>query len=396
MKTTKLPNIVWWQPVLTDHQAHTIAATQIAAGVRIKAVVVDLEDPIRQSQGWTMVNTNIFEIVQIPKSGWYKWIFGFVKDNSTSIHFFGSPFGDYKIMIGIIFAIISKIKICLVSEPYASVSEGYFSRVITTADKWRRRLRPTIYKFYGAILKNFVLGVFAISVRAVHQYRKIGFSDDQIFPFGYFVPSIHPIPATDKVNNSLPIQSNIFRVIFIGSLIPIKGIGDLIEAAMILADQNACIQIDCYGPGDQNDYKFDDRIIHYCGVIPFGQSQLVLTDYDLLVLPSRYDGWGVVVNEALLTGIPVACSDMVGANILLTTGNCGYIFKSADPVDLAFTLKSISENRQECSLMRQRAGKMKTLLEPEVAGSYVNEALCFLLNNDKKPKSPWYYGPYNI
>jgi glycosyltransferase involved in cell wall biosynthesis len=34
---------------------------------------------------------------------------------------------------------------------------------------------------------------------------------------------------------------------------------------------------------------------------------------DVFILPSRYDGWGVVVNQALGAGMPIICSDMVGA-----------------------------------------------------------------------------------
>lgn len=34
---------------------------------------------------------------------------------------------------------------------------------------------------------------------------------------------------------------------------------------------------------------------------------------DVFVLPSRYDGWGVVVNQALGAGLPILCSDRVGA-----------------------------------------------------------------------------------
>jgi glycosyltransferase involved in cell wall biosynthesis len=34
---------------------------------------------------------------------------------------------------------------------------------------------------------------------------------------------------------------------------------------------------------------------------------------DVFVLPSRYDGWGVVMNQALGAGLPIICSDMVGA-----------------------------------------------------------------------------------
>ena len=34
---------------------------------------------------------------------------------------------------------------------------------------------------------------------------------------------------------------------------------------------------------------------------------------DVFVLPSRHDGWGVVVNQALGSGLPMICSDAVGA-----------------------------------------------------------------------------------
>jgi glycosyltransferase involved in cell wall biosynthesis len=34
---------------------------------------------------------------------------------------------------------------------------------------------------------------------------------------------------------------------------------------------------------------------------------------DVFVLPSRYDGWGVVINQAIAAGLPVICTDQVGA-----------------------------------------------------------------------------------
>src|SRR5690348_2274431 len=36
---------------------------------------------------------------------------------------------------------------------------------------------------------------------------------------------------------------------------------------------------------------------------------------DVFVLPSRHDGWGVVVNQALAAGLPVIVSDAVGAGV---------------------------------------------------------------------------------
>jgi glycosyltransferase involved in cell wall biosynthesis len=56
---------------------------------------------------------------------------------------------------------------------------------------------------------------------------------------------------------------------------------------------------------------------------------------DVFVLPSRYDGWGVVVNQALGAGLPIICSDMVGAGYDLVEENVnGLKFRAGDATDL--------------------------------------------------------------
>ena len=59
------------------------------------------------------------------------------------------------------------------------------------------------------------------------------------------------------------------------------------------------------------------------------QSQLpaVYRAADLLVLPSLYEPFGLVVNEAMLCGCPAAVSDRVGAKYdLVKEGETGYVF----------------------------------------------------------------------
>lgn len=52
---------------------------------------------------------------------------------------------------------------------------------------------------------------------------------------------------------------------------------------------------------------------------------------DLFVLPSRYDGWGVVVNQAVGAGLPIVCSDAVGASYdLVEAGVNGEVFTAGD------------------------------------------------------------------
>ncbi len=52
---------------------------------------------------------------------------------------------------------------------------------------------------------------------------------------------------------------------------------------------------------------------------------------DIFVLPSRYDGWGVVVNQAVGAGLPVIVSDAVGSGPdLVSDGENGFVFPSGD------------------------------------------------------------------
>ena len=53
----------------------------------------------------------------------------------------------------------------------------------------------------------------------------------------------------------------------------------------------------------------------------YGEAKVkALHRFDVLVLPSAYEPWGLVVNEALEAGVPVIVSDRVGARKDLVEG----------------------------------------------------------------------------
>lgn len=63
---------------------------------------------------------------------------------------------------------------------------------------------------------------------------------------------------------------------------------------------------------------------------------------DALVLASRDDPWGLVVNEAMAAGLPVICSDACGANLdLVEEDVTGFDFSSGSADDLAFAIDKL-------------------------------------------------------
>src|SRR5262249_15876903 len=64
---------------------------------------------------------------------------------------------------------------------------------------------------------------------------------------------------------------------------------------------------------------------------------------DVFVLPSRHDGWGVVINQAFRAGLPIISSDAVGAGLdLVEHGVNGLHFSSGDANGLQRAMERIA------------------------------------------------------
>lgn len=86
---------------------------------------------------------------------------------------------------------------------------------------------------------------------------------------------------------------------------------------------------------------------------------------DVFVLPSRYDGWGVVVNQALGAGLPVVCSDAVGAaeDLVEPDGN-GYLFASGNAGELENRLVRLVDSEDRLRAFSQRSLELSRRITP--------------------------------
>ncbi len=86
--------------------------------------------------------------------------------------------------------------------------------------------------------------------------------------------------------------------------------------------------------------------VHFLGFTNQSQLPAVYRASDLLVLPSEYEAFGVVVNEAMLCGCGVVLSDRVGAaGDLISAGRNGYVFPCGDVDALAAILADVLPDR---------------------------------------------------
>ncbi|MGY4758875.1 glycosyltransferase [Paenibacillus caseinilyticus] len=81
----------------------------------------------------------------------------------------------------------------------------------------------------------------------------------------------------------------------------------------------------------------------------------LLADYDVFVLPSRFEGLGLVVLEAMAAGVPVIASNIDGPAELVQDGVNGYLFENDNASSLADKILQAAGNPQEVERMAERA-----------------------------------------
>ena len=377
--------IVSWQIVLTDHQVYTMRALQDVSGEPLTIIsgVKELEE--RQLQGWTSPDISGLHVQYLPRSGWWREGLDVLRKHQNAIHMFNGLWGDRRFFFLLIEAQRRGIKTALMTEPYAEVAVGYLSEDSHWRAKAKAFLRPLVYKFVGGLVARRFIAVFAISEKAIEQCVRMGVGQEKVFPFGYFVPAIQCDSPTGIETEEPPV-----KLVFVGSLIQRKGIQILVEAMRISRSACSNILLDVYGSGDETQLT-GVMGVSYKGLIPFGNAQKVIARYDALVLPSLHDGWGVVVNEALLQGVPVLVSDQVGAKTLVEKSGAGIIIKAGDKYAWGEVFEHISVDCECLKLWKLNAISYKEQLSPEIAAQYLYDGLQHALGVvRKKIKNPWY------
>ena len=111
-----------------------------------------------------------------------------------------------------------------------------------------------------------------------------------------------------------------------------KNLGDFIKAAKLVAERHPAAKFLIIGKGEEKENL--EKLIRALGVeknvimTGFVSDQDLLKYYataDIFVLTSRYEGFGIVYCEAMASGTPVVCYDMVASREVVANGLVGLI-----------------------------------------------------------------------
>jgi glycosyltransferase involved in cell wall biosynthesis len=162
------------------------------------------------------------------------------------------------------------------------------------------------------------------------------------------------------------------RFLFCGQMIRRKGVDLLLSAFDRLVQKGLDVELHLVGREASLPHFLStvspaakDRI-RYEGFQPPAILPRFFARADAFVLPSRHDGWGVVVNQALGAGLPVITSDAVGAGQDLVEHEVnGLHVRAGDVSALESCMERVATNSREARAWGQASRKKALSLTPE-------------------------------
>jgi glycosyltransferase involved in cell wall biosynthesis len=217
---------------------------------------------------------------------------------------------------------------------------------------------------------SFSRAILPCGTLGSQYYQKYGASPDQIFfmPVEPDYTLIENVSRDDveSLSTKFRLDPRRRRFIYSGRLVEYKRVDLLIEAFAQVADRRPDWDLMIAGGGPLEDRLkagVPDRLrqrILWTGFV--GSPQRVSALYrlaDVLVLPSDFEPWALVVNEAACAGLALICSDVVGAAAeLLRDRENGRLFRTGDIASLVDALLDATE---EANLRRYQAASPEIL-----------------------------------
>jgi glycosyltransferase involved in cell wall biosynthesis len=116
--------------------------------------------------------------------------------------------------------------------------------------------------------------------------------------------------------------------------------------------------------------------IHFSGFINQSELPTYYAAGDVLVLPSYYETWGLVLNEAMASGLPSIVSDGCGAAVdMIIDGKTGYTYPMGDIHQLGSLMKKFTGNKDLCKEMGLNAAEHVKKFSLEVTVSALKNSL---------------------
>ena len=244
------------------------------------------------------------------------------------------------------------------------------SHVVSSFDgQWRSTLKQRLGILVSPFfLKPAIHNFFVPGDRQASFARKLGYKNPLL---GYYSARTDNFKSVNR-------ESNVHRFIFVGRLVPVKGIEQLVQA---YKDYRSSVadpwELVIVGKGHLKNICDNVDGIEVKDFIQPKDLPQLFAEATCLILPSTFEPWGVVIHEATISGLAVICTHDCGASTMFVRdGQNGYIINH-DAASLAEAMKKISSKTKDAlGEMSEASRLLGSLWTTGKWADYVYENIC--------------------
>lgn len=252
---------------------------------------------------------------------------------------------------------------------------------------YKRLPKRLLYRWLLWRWRGRLQGILAIGWKTPDWLMSLGANPATTFSFAYFLPSAAAHIARNRSQGSPQ------RFLFVGQLIALKCVDQLIQALADLLDHHFELVIVGDGPMRQTWQAQADGLlpgrVRWLGRMRMADIPHEMGNADCLVLPSRHDGWGAVVSEALMAGTPVVCSSACGSSGVVKASRSGGVFPAGDVRALATALRQVLAAGPPIVEERTALARWARSLGAQAGARYLTDILAHADGHLERPAPPW-------
>lgn len=365
------PEVWYWEKMCSPHKAGLLVSLA-EMGCTVRYVVEELLSNDRAQQGWHAPG---LEGVTLTKLESESDVDELVKSSSPAV-------------IHICDGIRANGMVSVARAALRRYDRRFWVFMESVDDAgWRGILKRLEYRRLFWWWRDSVSGVLAAGDRTTSWVQERGVVPEFVFPFAYFMrPGRSTVLAREGGRKR-------YRFIFVGQFIPRKRMDLLVEAlAECAASHELELMVVGSGPLDEEwralaEARLPGRV-SWIGRLHIDDVPPTIANADCLVLPSQHDGWGGVISEALMQGVPVVCSDRCGAAVVVRASGYGGIFAGGDRRSLVEQLRSMLAQGPLSDIERQRISHWARCLGNDDGAEYLLKILEFK-GVGERPSAPW-------
>lgn len=186
---------------------------------------------------------------------------------------------------------------------------------------------------------------------ADHIFVASSFTKHTLSYYPHALDNIHVVPygfpAVFNERSYQPVSGRKIKLLFIGGLSQRKGIANVLEAVEELKD-NVSLTVVGRKPTDSCIPLNEGLKKHnYIESLPYLDILKLMREHDIFVFPSLFEGYGLVISEAMSQGTPVISTDRTCAADFIEDNVNGWMVKAGNTQSLADKLRYIISSPEE-------------------------------------------------